>query len=45
MAEKLCCLTCDIEMDYGWRVRQFNILKENRREIAELVGGAEALAS
>ncbi len=36
MAEKLCCLTCDIEMDYGWRVRQFNILKENRREIAEL---------
>jgi peptidoglycan/xylan/chitin deacetylase (PgdA/CDA1 family) len=34
--EKLACITLDFEQDYGWRVQQFNILKDNRREIEAL---------
>lgn len=41
--EKLACITIDFEMDYGWRIRQFNILKENRTDIDRLTALLKAL--
>jgi peptidoglycan/xylan/chitin deacetylase (PgdA/CDA1 family) len=34
--EKLACISLDFEQDYGWRVQEFNILKDNRQEIEAL---------